>query len=79
VNATTGTAVSNTALAQIPLPGGLVNTGAVDATFTVRLTAMQDDFDTAGAVGVIFEYNITVHPTPATGEINSNPLPLNRR
>jgi hypothetical protein len=71
VNGITGTEVSNTALAQIPLPDGLVNTGLADATFTVRLTAMQDDFDVAGAVGAIFEYNITVHPTPATGDINS--------
>ena len=79
VNGTTGTAFSNTALAQIPLPGGLVNTGLADATFTVRLTAMQDDFNVAGAVGAIFEYNITVHPTPATGDINSIPAGLGRR
>jgi len=40
---------------------------------------MQDDFDVAGSVGAIFEYNITVHPTPATGDINSIPAGLNRR
>jgi len=79
VNGLTGTAVSNTALAQIPLPDGLVNTGLADATFTVRLTAMQDDFTAAGAIGATFEYQITVHPTPATGDINSTPAALLRR
>jgi hypothetical protein len=79
VNGITSTAFSNTATAQIPLPDGLVNIGTADETFTVRLTAMQDDFNVVGAVGVIFEYNITVHPTPATGEINSIPAGLGRR
>ena len=79
VDGLTGTEFSNTALAQIPLPDGLINTGTTDATFTVRLTAMQDDFNVAGSVGAIFEYTITVHPTPATGDINSIPAGLTRR
>ena len=72
VDGVTGTAVSNTALAQIPLPNGLVNTGLVDATFEVTLTAMLDDFDEGGSVAASATYVITVHPTPDTGEINSS-------
>jgi hypothetical protein len=72
VDGVTGTAVSNTDLAQIPLPNGLLNTGAGDATFVVRLTAMQDDFNVVGVVGATFEYQFTVYATPATGDINSS-------
>jgi hypothetical protein len=75
----TGTAVSNTALAQIPLPGALINTGTGDATMIVRMTAMQDDFNGAGALGTTFEYTLTVYATPATGDIVSTPVPLSRR
>jgi len=71
VDAVTGTAVSNTDLAQIPLPDGLVNTGGGDATFELTLTAMLDDFDEGGSVAASATYVITVHATPATGEINS--------
>ena len=79
VDGLSGTEFSNISSVDIPLPDGLVNIGTSDATFTVRLTAMQDDFNVAGTVGAIFEYNITVHPTPATGDINSIPAGLGRR
>jgi hypothetical protein len=79
VDGLTGTAFSNTELAQIPLPNGLLNTGAGDATFVVRLTAMQDDFNVVGVVGATFEYQFTVYETPATGDIISTPAGLVRR
>lgn len=78
VDAVTGTVVDNDALAQIPLPDGLINTGLVDATFELTLTAMLDDFDEGGSVAASATYIITVHPTPATGEINSG-FSLTRR
>jgi len=71
VDGVTGTVLDNDALALIPLPGGLVNTGTIDATLEVTLTAMLDDFDEGGSVAASATYTITVHPTPATGEINS--------
>ena len=72
MNGVSGTVLDNDALAQIPLPDGLVNAGASDETFTLTITAMQDDFTAAGAIGATATYQITVHPTPATGEINSS-------
>jgi len=72
VNGVTGTVTDNDAQAQIPLPDGLVNAGASDETFTLTITAMQDDFTAAGAIGATATYQIIVHPTPATGEINSS-------
>jgi hypothetical protein len=78
VDAVTGTVVDNDALAQIPLPDGLINSGLIDATFELTLTAMLDDFDEGGSVAASATYIITVHPTPATGEINSG-FSLTRR
>jgi hypothetical protein len=79
VNGVTGQVLDNDDQAQIPLPTGLVNGGASDETFTLTLTSMFDDFDEGGDVSASVSYTITVHPTPATGEINSTPAPLNRR
>ena len=62
----------NDAQALIALPDGIVNATAADQTLTITLTAMQDDFNTPGNVVGTVTYQITVHPTPATGEINSS-------
>jgi len=78
VDGVTGSVPDNDALAQIPLPDGLVNTGLGDATFTLTLTAMQDDFNDIGDVSASVTYSITVHQTPATGPINSIPAGLTR-
>jgi hypothetical protein len=72
LNGTGTTIQDNDELAQIALPAGIINPTGVDQTLTITLTAMQDDFDTAGSVGAIDTYVITVHPTPATGEIISS-------
>ena len=72
VDAVTGQVLDNDALAQIPLPDGLVNGGTSDETFTLTLTSMLDDFDEGGTIGATATYQIIVHPTPATGEINSS-------
>jgi len=69
----TGTTIQdNDAQALIALPGGIINPTATDQTLTITLTGMQDDFDVAGSVVGTVTYVITVHPTPATGEINSS-------
>ncbi len=69
----TGTTIQdNDALAQIALPGGIINPTGVDQTLTITLTVVQDDFDVVGTIGAIATYAITVHPTPSTGEINSS-------
>jgi hypothetical protein len=78
VDGVTGSVPDNDELAQIPLPDGLVNTGAGDATFTLTLTAMQDDFNGTGDVSASVTYSIIVHQTPATGPINSTPAGLTR-
>ncbi len=72
VDGVTGQVLDNDDLAQIPLPTGLVNGTAADQTFTLTLTSMLDDFDEGGSVAASVSYVITVHPTPATGEINSS-------
>jgi len=72
VDGVTGSVLDNDALAQIPLPDGLVNGGASAETFTLTITGMYDDFQGAGAIGATATYQITVYPTPATGEINSS-------
>lgn len=71
LDATGSTVVSNGPTVTIPLPDGLVNTSLADATFTITLTDMHDDFTGSGAL-VDDSYVITVHPTPNTGEINSS-------
>jgi hypothetical protein len=70
----------NDELAQIPLPAGLKNISATgaDATFTLTITAMHDDFGGNGTLGLTTTYAITVHPTPTTGVINSS-TSLSRR
>jgi hypothetical protein len=69
----TGTTIQdNDALAEIALPDGIINPTPADQTLTITLTAMQDDFDTAGAIGATTTYQITVHPIPSTGEIISS-------
>jgi hypothetical protein len=69
----TGTTIQdNDAQALIPLPNGIINPTGADQTLTITLTAVQDDFTVAGTVGAIATYQITVHPTPDTGEINSS-------
>ena len=78
VDGVTGSVPDNDAQAQIPLPDGLVNTGLGDATFTLTLTAMQDDFNGTGDVSASVTYSIIVHQTPATGPINSTPAGLTR-
>jgi hypothetical protein len=65
------TTLSNTNTASIALPDGLVNGTLADATFTITLTAMHDDFQGIGTLGDL-EFNIIVHPTPVTGPINSS-------
>ena len=72
LDATGGTVLDNDAQALIALPDGIVNPTAADQTFTLTLTAMNDDFQGAGSVASSVDYVITVHPTPATGEINSS-------
>lgn len=72
VDGVTGQVLDNDALAQIPLPDGLVNGGASDETFTLTLTSILDDFDEGGTIGATATYVITVHPVPVTGEINSS-------
>lgn len=72
LDATGATVLDNDAQALIALPDGLINTTASDQTFTLTLTAMNDDFQGAGSVATSVDYVITVHPTPATGEINSS-------
>lgn len=75
----TGTTIQdNDAQALIALPAGIINPTAVDQTLTITLTAMLDDFDDGGTIGATATYVITVHPTPATGAINSSSS-LNRR
>ena len=72
LDATGGTVLDNDAQALIALPDGLINPTASDQTFTLTLTAMNDDFQGAGSVAASVDYIITVHPTPETGEINSS-------
>jgi hypothetical protein len=68
----TGTTINdNDAQALISLPDGIINPTGADQTLTITLTAMRDDFTAPGAIGATATYQITVHPTPATGEINS--------
>ena len=68
----TGTTIQdNDAQALIALPAGILNPTGVDQTLTITLTAMQDDFNVVGSIGATATYVITVHATPATGEINS--------
>ena len=75
----TGTTIQdNDELALITLPDGIINPTGVDQTFTITLTAVLDDFDDGGTILATDTYQITVHPTPATGEINSSSS-LNRR
>lgn len=71
VDVTDAVVPDNDELAQIPLPAGLINTTGADATFTLTMTAMHDDFDGNGTLGLTTTYAITVHPTPTTGVINS--------
>lgn len=71
--------LNNDEEALLALPGGIINPGTGDETLTITLTAMYDDFLGAGAVVGTVSYQITVHPTPSTGEINSTPAPLGRR
>jgi hypothetical protein len=69
----TGTTIQdNDAQALIALPDGIVNPTAADQTLTITLTAMQDDFNVVGSVVGTVTYQITVHPTPDTGEIISS-------
>jgi len=69
----TGTTIQdNDAQALIALPNGIINPTATDQTLTITLTAVLDDFTDGGTIGGTATYQITVHPTPATGEINSS-------
>jgi hypothetical protein len=79
LNGTGNTILDNDAQALIALPNGILNPGTGDETLTITLTAMYDDFQGPGAIGAIATYVITVHPTPATGVINSTPSTLLRR
>jgi len=72
LDGTGNTIQDNDALAQIALPAGIINPTGVDQTLTITLTVVQDDFNVVGTVGATATYVITVHPTPATGEINSS-------
>lgn len=72
LDATGATVLDNDAQALIALPDGIINPTASDQTFTLTLTAMNDDFQGAGSVAASVDYVITVHPTPTTGEINSS-------
>jgi len=72
LDGTGNTIQDNDELAQIPLPNGIINPTGADQTLTITLTAVQDDFTDPGTIGAIATYVITVHPTPATGEINSS-------
>jgi len=71
LDAVGSTVPSNTNTVTIPLPDGLVSSATGDATFTITLTSMYDDFT---GNGTLFDdtYEITVHPTPDTGVINSS-------
>ncbi len=67
---TTGTVSTDGSSVDIPLPARFVNSGAADLDFVVNLTAMNDDFNGAGAI--IGTYTITVNPVPTTGDIESS-------
>jgi hypothetical protein len=71
LDATNLTAVSNASTVTIALPDGLVNATNGDLTFTITLTAMLDDFTEGGSL-IDDTFQITVHPTPITGTINSS-------
>jgi len=71
LDATGSTVVSNGPTVTIPLPDGLVNGTLADATYTITLTAMHDDFQGTGTL-IDDTFNIVVHPTPETGEIQSS-------
>jgi hypothetical protein len=72
LNGTGTTIQDNDALAEIALPAGILNPTGADQTLTITLTAMNDNFVGPGTIGAITTYQITVHPTPDTGEINSS-------
>lgn len=75
----TGTVTTNAGSVTIPLPANLINTVATaDRTFTVNLTAMNDDFDDQNGTFTDGSYVITVHPSLETGDIISGSS-LNRR
>jgi hypothetical protein len=71
LDATGSTVTSNGPTVTIPLPDGLINGTSADATYTITLTSMHDDFTGTGTLGDD-TYQIVVHPTPETGEINSS-------
>lgn len=71
LDATGSTVTSNGPTVTIPLPDGLVNTTGANATYTVTLTSMYDDFTGNGTL-VDSEYVVTVNPVPVTGDINSS-------
>jgi hypothetical protein len=71
LDATGSTVTSNGPTVTIALPDGLVNTTGANATYTVTLTAMYDDFSGNGTL-VDSEYVVTVNPVPVTGDINSS-------
>ncbi|MBN1131809.1 MAG: hypothetical protein JXR52_02115 [Bacteroidales bacterium] len=66
----TGTVNSNGTTVTIPLPDLLTNLTTTDATFTITLTRMNDDFTGDGTL-LDDTYVITVYATPDTGEITS--------
>lgn len=71
LDAVGSTVVSNGSSVTIPLPDGLINTTLANATFTITLTDMHDDFTGNGAL-LDDTFTITVYPTPVTGDINSS-------
>lgn len=71
LDATGSTVTSNGPTVSIALPDGLVNTTGANATYTVTLTSMYDDFTGNGTL-VDSEYVVTVNPVPVTGDINSS-------
>jgi len=66
----TGTVTSDGATVTIPMPDLLTNLTTSDATFTVTLTRMNDDFTGDGTLADD-TFVITVHATPDTGTITS--------
>ena len=80
-NLTGQTILDNDALAQIPLPNGLINPTGSPIDYVVTLTAVTDDFNTPDPTGAIIgdgTYTITVNPVPVTGDIESG-FSLSRR
>jgi len=67
------TVSSDGATVTIPLPDALVNADNVAHTYTITLQTIDDDLDDGPhAIPPLSQvYTITVHPTPATGIINS--------